>query len=82
MPTNVNMEKVEYWKTQVTMRLHRFLDNFFGTCPRDLAPGLNYLNYVRDIELYAATTRAYRDSAEDLIEAFYDITGWRRSRWA
>ena len=77
MPTNVEMEKVEYWKTQVPLRLHRFLDNFFGTCPRDLEPELNYLNYLRDIELYGATMPAYRECAEDLVEAFYDITSWR-----
>ncbi len=77
MATSVDAEKVEYWKTQVPLRLHRFLENFFGTCPRDLEPELNYLNYVRDIELYGATSRAYRECARDLVEAFYDITSWR-----
>lgn len=81
-PTQINEQKIDDWKQRLPKRLHIFLDNFFGTCPRSLSPAENYSNYLNDIMLYRRTTRAYRENADQLQEAFYDITGWcPEARW-
>jgi hypothetical protein len=55
------------------------MDNFFGTCGL-FDPHINYINYVADLNIYGATTHAYRENREKLLEAFYDITGFRLGR--
>ena len=51
-----------------------FLKNFFLTCgPYPVE--INYLNYLRDIFLYAPTNRAIKENATVLMQAFYEIAG-------
>lgn len=50
------------------------MDNFFSTC-QPFSPVANYFNYINDIRLYSATSRAYRDNYRELLLAFHDITG-------
>ncbi len=76
MPTRVNKAKLKEWKEQLPQRLHTFLENFFRTCEA-YDPEVNYLNYLRDVESYARTTRAYREHRAQLQEAFHEIAGWR-----
>ena len=64
------------YKERLPPRLARFLDNFFGTCS-PYEPWENYRNYRVDLDLYARTSRVYREHRRDLLEAFHEITGWR-----
>jgi hypothetical protein len=75
-PTNVDEAKLNEWKDRLPRRLHTFLDNFYGTC-RGYPPEVNLANYLMDLRLYGATTREYREHRDELVAAFYDITGWR-----
>jgi hypothetical protein len=56
------------------------LDNSFGTCGL-FDPHINLLNYAADIEIYGATTRAYRENRQQLMEGFYEVTDWRPDAW-
>lgn len=75
MPTKIDQVRLKGWKTRLPVRLHIFLENFFGTC-RGMEPEINYLNYTRDLDLYGMDIPAYRIHRDALIEAFYDITGF------
>lgn len=75
MPTKVNRDVLNEWKQQLPKRLHIFMDNFFLTC-EPYSPEFNLVNYRRDIQLYGATTPAYRENRDKLVQAFYEITGW------
>jgi len=76
IPTEINGSKLKEWKTRLPKRLHLFLENFFGTCG-GLDPEVNYFNYLRDLDLYGLDIRPYRIHRNELIEAFYAITGFR-----
>lgn len=76
MVTEIDEAKLNEWKDRLPKRLHVFLENFFGTCTR-LDPDINYLNYLRDLDLYGQDIPAYRVYKDELIHAFYDITGFR-----
>lgn len=76
MPTKVDEQKLGEWKARLPKRLHIFLENFFGTCG-GLDPEINYLNYLRDLDLYGLDIRTYRIHRNELIEAFCDITSFR-----
>jgi len=76
VPTDIDRGKLEEWKARLPKRLHIFLENFFGTCG-GLDPEINYLNYLRDLDLYGLDIPPYRIHRNELIEAFYDITGFR-----
>lgn len=52
----------------------RFLENFFGSCT-SFPPEVNYLNYVSDLWVYAATNKCIRQNREALVRAFHDVTG-------
>jgi len=50
LPTDVNEQRLEEWKSRLPRRLHIFLENFVGTC-KGYDPEVNYVNYLMDIRL-------------------------------
>lgn len=54
-----------------------FLQNFFGTCS-GYPVEANYLNYVRDLKLYSPTNRHIREHHDEMVTAFFEITGMER----
>ncbi len=71
--TTIHQEALQKW-VEAPPGCRTFLENFFTTCsPFPVAA--NYLNYLRDLELYAPTNRHIRTNLPQLVEAFHDVTG-------
>lgn len=70
--TSIDEAVLERWATKLP-GCRRFLENFFLSCGA-YSPKVNYSNYVRDLNIYAATNRHIRDNLSSLITAFHDVT--------
>lgn len=70
--TRINEEILQEW-TEMLPGCKRFLENFFYACSA-YPPEVNYLNYVRDLKLYAPTNRHIRENFICLVAAFHEIT--------
>lgn len=79
MPTKIDEAKLAEWKHRLPDQLQIFMDNFFRTC-QAFDPARSYLNYLSDLKFYSIFRKEYREHANQLQEAFYEITGWRPGR--
>ncbi|MBI5397882.1 hypothetical protein HZB03_00320 [Candidatus Woesearchaeota archaeon] len=72
LETIINEEKLEQWCERLP-QCRSFLENFFMTCgpyPR----AVNYFNYRLDIVGYIEVHPSWAQYADNLIEAFDDIS--------
>ena len=51
-----------------------FLEKFFETC-RGFSPEVNYLGFVEELRVNSSKNREVRKNAQELVRAFYEITG-------
>ena len=69
--TRVNREKLKQYCDELP-GCSIFLENFFTTCG-DYSPGVNFLNYIQDLDIYSRTNMHIRDNFRKLENAFFDI---------
>ncbi|MBI4739691.1 hypothetical protein HY772_09225, partial [Candidatus Woesearchaeota archaeon] len=72
LETIIDEEKLEAWCKRLP-QCRTFLENFFMTCG-PYAREENYINYRFDIEEYIEVHPSWARYADNLIEAFNDIS--------
>lgn len=80
LTTIVNRETLEEWCRNLP-ECRTFLENFFSSC-QPYTWGINFLNYVRDIEIQTLVEPHWRPYENRLMKAFVEITGDERNLFA